>query len=35
VGRGPGGALKSQPFPADFAAHLEVAPASALRPARS
>ena len=35
VGRSPGGVLKSQPFPADFAAHLEVAPASALRPARA
>jgi hypothetical protein len=27
--------LKSQPFPVDFAAHLEVAPVSALRPARA
>ena len=35
VGRGLGGALKSRPFPEDFAAHLEVAPASALRPPRS
>ena len=35
VGRGLGGALKSRPFPEDFAANLEVAPASALRPPRS
>ena len=35
VGRGPGGELKSQPFPVDFAEHLEVAPTSALRPARA
>jgi YbgC/YbaW family acyl-CoA thioester hydrolase len=35
VGRSPGGVLKSQPFPVDFAAHLEVAPVSALRPARA
>lgn len=35
VGRGPEGALKSQPFPVGFAEHLEVAPTSALRPARA
>lgn len=35
VGRAPGGALRSRPFPADFAAHLETAPASALRPPRA
>lgn len=34
VGRGPDGVLKSQPFPAAFASHIEIAPVELLHPGR-